>query len=123
MTQNKLRSKKYIQTDEMIKNAYIEYIKVHNTMPTQQGIADKCGVGRKTVWLHLHDLNIDDIAEPFKIFGPSVLMGLVNKAKKGDSKAAELYMKLAYKYKEQHDIEGEIKNVIEVRYVNKEKKD
>lgn len=123
MTQNKVKGVRYLQMDELIKKAYIEYIKQYSTMPTQEEIANICGVKRKTVWIHLHDMDLNDIIEPFKVFGPSVLMGLVNRAKKGDSKAVELYMKLAYKYKETHDIEGEIKNVIEVRYVDGKKKD
>lgn len=120
MTQNKTRGKKFIQTDEMIKNAYIEYIKLHSTMPTQQEIADKCGIGRKTVWLHLHDLNIDDIVEPFKIFGPAVLMGLVNRAKKGDARAVDLYMKLAYKFTEKHEIKADIEATVKHEHKREE---
>lgn len=120
-----MKPRQYIKTDEKIKEAYKEYIGKHSRMPTQQTIADICNISRKTVNVHLNNIDLHEEIQPFKIFTGNVLMGLRNKAAKGDAQAAKLFFMLVHNWREkiEHEIEGEIKNVIEVRYVNEKKKD
>lgn len=110
-----MRPKDYILTDERIKEAYIDYIKTHERMPTQQRVADICNISRKTVNVHLNNIDLHEIIQPFKIFGGNVLMGLRNKASKGDAQAAKLFFMLVYDYseKQEHKIDSSVKIVFE----------
>jgi predicted ArsR family transcriptional regulator len=118
MPQKPVRKRDYRATDIAIKNAYKAYIKAHESMPTQQEIADICGINRKTVGIHLNKIELHDIIQPFKIFGDNVLMGLRNRAAKGDPAAVKLYLMLMYDWREQivHEHKGETKHIFEVHY-------
>lgn len=118
MSQTKPKKRDYKATDIAIKNAYKEFIKAHETMPTQQQIADICDINRKTVGIHLNKIDLHEIIQPFKIFGDSVLMGLRNRAAKGDPAAIKLFMMLIYDWNEkvEHKVETRTRHIIEVRY-------
>lgn len=112
----------YHQTDELIKDTYLELIKTRKKMPTQEEVAQKCNLTRKTVNLHLNRANLTALRKPYKVFGNNVLLSLYSKAIKGDVQAIKLFLSLIFDYNEkiEHDVEGEIKTVIEVRYANGE---
>lgn len=108
----------YALTDELIKNAYMDIIKNENRMPTQEEVAKKCNITRKTVNEHLNKIELRELVKPFKIFGNHVLIGLRDKAMAGDTQAAKLFFMLIYDWSEKQQVEhkGEVKTVIEVRY-------
>jgi len=110
--------KDYILTDEQIKKAYKDIIKTEKRIPTQQEVADRCKICRDTVIKHLNKINLQDLMQPFKVFGNEVLIGLFKKAAAGDVQAIKLYFMLIYDWSEKQEVEhkGEIKTVIEVRY-------
>ncbi len=65
-------------------------------IPSQEEIASECGLSRATVQRHLKDMDLSGIAKPFRALADTVLLGLVNKAVKGDANAAKLYFKLTF---------------------------
>ena len=110
-----MKTRDYIATDERIKEAYKDYISTHNKMPTQQEIADMIGISRKTVNVHLNNIDLHDIIQPFKIFSENVLMGLRNKAVKGDAQAAKLFFMLVHDWSEKHEhkVDGDVTIIFE----------
>lgn len=120
MTQPKSKQRNYKATDIAIKNAYKEFIKAHETMPTQQQIADICDINRKTVGIHLNKIDLHEIIQPFKIFGDSVLMGLRNRAAKGDPQAIKLYMMLVYDWREKTELKADINATVKHEHKREE---
>ena len=101
----------YIQTDELIKNTYLEYIKTKKKLPTQEEVAKICNISRKTVNLHLNKVNLATLHAPYKMFGDRVLLSLYIKAMKGDVQAIKLFLSLIYDWNEktEHKHTGDIK--------------
>jgi hypothetical protein len=110
--------KDYALLDQKIKNAYVEHIKATKEIPTEAQIAKICGTTQATVSKHITNINLDELVRPFKIFGNDVLLGLRNRAAKGDAQAAKLFFALVYDYSEkiEHDVEGTIETIIKVHY-------
>jgi hypothetical protein len=108
----------YLQTDELIKDTYLELIKTRKRMPTQEEVAEKCNLTRKTVNLHLNKTNLTGLRKPYKVFGNNVILALYRKAIKGDVQAIKLFLSLIFDYNEkiEHDVEGTIETIIKVHY-------
>jgi hypothetical protein len=103
--------KDYALLDQKIKAAYVAAIKDTKEIPTETYIAEVCGTSQQTVSKHLTNINLDELVRPFKIFGNDVLMGLRNRASKGDAQAAKLFFMLVFDYSEKTEVEhkGELK--------------
>jgi hypothetical protein len=104
--------KDYALLDQKIKNAYIDEIKkAKGQIPSEAHIAEICGSTQATVSKHLTNINLDELIRPFKIFGNDVLLGLRNRASKGDAQAAKLFFMLVFDYSEKTEqkITGDIK--------------
>lgn len=103
--------KDYALLDQKIKAAYVTAIKDTKEIPTETYIAKVCGTSQQTVSKHLTNINLDELVRPFKIFGDDVLMGLRNRASKGDAQAAKLFFALVYDWSERTEqkITGDIK--------------
>jgi DNA-binding transcriptional MocR family regulator len=65
-------------------------------IPSQEEIAAKSGLSRITVQRHMQDMELSEIAHPFRALADTVLLGLANRAVKGDTAAAKLYFKLTF---------------------------
>ena len=65
-------------------------------IPSQDDIAKECKLSRPTVQRHLKEMELTDIAKPFRALADAVLLGLANKAVRGDTNAAKLYFKLTF---------------------------
>ena len=65
-------------------------------IPSQDEIANECGLSRTTVQRHLREMELTEIAKPFRALADTVLLGLANKAVRGDTNAARLYFKLTF---------------------------
>ena len=100
----KERRKDYQAIDAQIKQAYFDYIKKYNKLPTQSRVAKILGISFPTVNKHLRSYKLEDITPQFKQFAPEVIFGLMNKAMKGESKAAKLFFHLVYDWSEKQDI-------------------
>ncbi len=96
----------------------MKYIKEEKEIPTEMQIAKICGTTQATVSRHISETNIEELVRPFKLFGNDVLMGLMNRASKGDAQAAKLFFALVYDWNEkiEHDVEGTIETIIKVHY-------
>jgi len=107
--------KDYILIDEQIKKAYKDIIKAEKRIPTQQEVADRCKISRDTVIKHFKRINIQDLIQPFKMFGNEVLIGLFKKAAAGDVQAIKLYFMLIYDWSEKQEVEhtGGVKIIFE----------
>jgi hypothetical protein len=103
--------KDYALLDQKIKAAYVAAIKDTKKIPSEAHIAEICGTSQQTVSKHLTNINLDELVRPFKIFGNDVLMGLRNRASKGDAQAAKLFFMLVFDYSEKTEqkITGDIK--------------
>lgn len=115
--------KDFILLNQKIKDAYIEYIKLHKQIPTQTQVAKICGVTQVTVSKHFTKIDLNELVQPFKIFGDDILMGLRYKASKGDAQAAKLFFMLVYDWSEkmEHKVIGDIKlEYIPAKYSEKE---
>ena len=101
----------FLLLNQQIKAAYVEYIKKHKRIPTQTQVAEICGVTQITISRHFTKINLNDLVQPFKIYGDDVLMGLRAKAVKGDAQAAKLFFMLVYDWNEktEHKLTGDIK--------------
>ncbi|MBE9594204.1 MAG: hypothetical protein IMF19_12100 [Proteobacteria bacterium] len=107
--------------DQKIKNAYIEEIKkAKGQIPSEAYIAEICGTTQATVSKHLMSTNLDELICPFKIFGNDVLLGLRNRASKGDAQAAKLFFALVFDWNEKQEIKGELKLKAEVKVMSME---
>jgi len=73
-------------------------------LPSQDEIARECKLSRATVQRHLKEMDLTKIAKPFRMLADTVLLGLANKAVKGDANAAKLYFQLTFGGK--HDASG-----------------
>jgi hypothetical protein len=111
----------FLLLNQKIKDAYVEYIKANKQIPTQTQVAEICGVTQTTISKHFTKIDLNELVQPFKIFGDDILMGLRGKAMKGDAQAAKLYFMLVYDWneKEEHTIKGSIETVIKVKYEDK----
>ena len=98
------RRKDYQAVDAQIKQTYFKYIKEHNKLPTQSQVAKILGISFPTVNKHLRAYTLEDITPQFKQFAPEVIFGLMNRAMKGESKAAKLFFHLVYDWSEKQDI-------------------
>lgn len=65
-------------------------------IPSQDEIAKECGLSRPTVQRHLKEMELTEIAKPFRALADTVLLGLANKAVRGDANAARLYFRLTF---------------------------
>jgi len=110
----------YIQTDELIKETYLELIKTKKRMPTQEEVAKKCNLTRKPVNLHLNRTNLTILRKPYKVFGNNVLLSLYSKAIKGDVQAIKLFLSLIFDWNETKEISGELKLKAEVKVMSME---
>lgn len=110
--------KDYALLDQKIKNAYVEHIKATKEIPTEAYIAEVCGTSQQTVSKHITNINLDELVRPFKIFGDDVLMGLRNRASKGDAQAAKLFFALVYDWVEKHEVKGDLKVKAEVKVMS-----
>lgn len=110
--------KDFLLLNQRIKEAYREYIKANKQIPTQTQVAEICGVSQVTVSKHFTKIDLNELVQPFKIFGDDILMGLRYKASKGDAQAAKLFFALVYDWNEkiEHDVEGTIETIIKVHY-------
>ena len=95
----------YIQTDELIKETYLELIKAGKRMPTQEEVAEKCNLARKTVNVHLNRTKLIDLRKSYKALGDKVLLSLYIKAMKGDVQAIKLFLSLIFDYTEKQEVE------------------
>jgi AraC-like DNA-binding protein len=77
------------------------------TIPSQDEIAKECKLSRPTVQRHLKEMELTDIAKPFRALADAVLLGLANKAVRGDTNAAKLYFKLTFGENASGDLKGE----------------
>lgn len=100
--------KDFLLLNQRIKEAYRDYIKANKQIPTQMQVAEICGVSQVTVSKHFTKINLNELVQPFKIFGDDILMGLRFKASKGDAQAAKLFFALVYDWNEKQEIKGEI---------------
>lgn len=114
----------YALTNERIKNAYKDIIKTEKRMPSQQEVADKCGIHRDTVAKHLTKINLNDLVQPYRLFGNEVLTGLMKKASEGDTQAAKLFFMLIYDWSEKQQVEhkGDLKIIFEDAHDNEDDK-
>lgn len=105
----------YAQVDRAIKNAYVTIIQKEKRMPSQGEIAQICKINEKTVRRHLDNITLAEIGQPFKIFGEDVLLGLRDKAIKGDAQAAKLLFMILFDWSEKQQIEhkGDLKIIFE----------
>lgn len=108
-------TKSYLEIDEKIKNAYIEYLKKNKKMPTQETIGEMIGISRKTVNVHLNAINLYEIVKPFRVLSENVLSGLSNRAMKGDAQAAKLFFMLVHDWSEKHEhkVDGDVTIIFE----------
>ena len=119
------KRKDYQAVDNQIKQTYFDYIKEHKKLPTQQKVADILSITLRTVNKHLMAYKLEDIVPQFKQFAPEVIFGLMNRAMKGESKAAKLFFHLVYDWSEKQDINlhGDLKtdNKLTIEIVRVEK--
>ena len=110
--------KDYALLDQKIKAAYISCIEETKQIPTEMHIAEICGTTQATVSKHLNAIDLSELISPFKIFGNDVLLGLRDRAYKGDAQAAKLFFMLVYDWTEKTEkkIEGTIEHIIKVVY-------
>ena len=110
--------------NQQIKDAYVDYIKKYKRIPTQTQVAEICGITQVTVSKHFSKINLNDLVQPFKIYGDDVLMGLRAKAVKGDAQAAKLFFMLVYDWNEktEHEHSGEVR-IREVKITEQERED
>lgn len=113
--------KDFLILNQRIKEAYREYIKEHKQIPSQTQVAKICDVTQATISKHFTKIDLNELVQPFKIFGDDILMGLRQKASKGDAQAAKLFFMLVYDWNEKHEIIGDVKTTLTVRYEDEEK--
>lgn len=117
-----MHNKRYIKNELQIKNAFMEVLKTEKRMPTQEEVAQKLGLTRTTVNKHIQGIKLSELVEPFKIFGNDVLIGLRDKAVKGDEKAARLFLMLVFDWKEKSEAEVKLEGggdfTFKIEYVN-----
>lgn len=110
--------KDFVLLNQRIKDTYREYIKEHKQIPTQTQVAEICGVSQITISRHFTKIDLNDLVQPFKIFGDDVLMGLRIKAMKGDAAAAKLYFMLVYDWNDKYELKAEVEHKGEVKLIS-----
>lgn len=85
------------QNHAKIRDAMLELIaEKRGKIPSQEEIAVRSALSRVTVQRHMKEMELSKIAKPFRALADSVLLGLANRAVKGDTAAAKLYFKLTF---------------------------
>jgi hypothetical protein len=81
----------------LIRDAMLKLIdEQKGKLPSQDEIADRAGLARVTVQRHMKEMDLSSIARPFRVLADTVLLGLANKAVRGDAAAAKLYFQLTF---------------------------
>jgi len=78
-------------------------------IPTEQEVADFCGVSRKTVCLHMAKLDITELRPPIKAYADRIMLALVKKAMEGDVPAIKLALQLGFDWSEKQRLEETVK--------------
>lgn len=85
------------QNHAKIREAMLELLaEKRGRIPSQDEIAKRSGLSRTTVQRHMREMELTRIAKPFRALADTVLLGLANRAVKGDTAAARLYFKLTF---------------------------
>jgi hypothetical protein len=109
MTKHLGHNSRYFENDALIKKAYIKVLEEQKRMPTLIEVGVICSLSSETVRQHLNAINLNELIEPFKLFGSDVLAGLKAKAESGDAQAAKLFFFLIFDKVERKEIKADIK--------------
>lgn len=96
----KKRTAKWEQTNALIRDFILKYLKDNKKMPTQKEIADGIGVGLRTVERHYEDVDFEFIKSPFRALTQEVLAGLFAASRRGSAPAVKLWFQIIEGWKE-----------------------
>lgn len=99
------KTSEYRRNHKLIIKKFLEYFDKNgfNDFPTIDKIAKMTNLHYNTVATHFKQMDLDDIMPEYKPLARKVMEGLIGGAIAGKSSNAELFFKLAYKWKDQHE--------------------
>lgn len=105
MEKRNRKEKTYRLIDEGIRNAYLDGIKEEGRILTEKEIAQRIGVTDRTIRNHLDHIRLGTRSWPFRVFVNDVLLGLVDRAKAGDTSAVKLYFMIVFNWNDKREPE------------------
>ena len=105
---NKKHNSAYYKNETLIKSTYLDILKKEKRLPTQVEVSKITGLSTVTICTHLKAINLDELINPFKLFGDSVLIGLKERAESGDPAAIKLYLMVIYKWAERTEVKADV---------------
>jgi DNA-binding Lrp family transcriptional regulator len=108
-------NKKFYQNHELIKAEYLRILKTERRMPSQIEVAKNIGLTQTTISMHLNDLDLSELIDPFKFYGDSVLISLMEKAEGGSEPAAKLFFNIIYDWAERKELKADVNANVEVK--------
>jgi len=89
-----------------VRKEVLESYLEHRVVPTQEQLAERCGLSRSTVQRHLQHLSLEDVVPQYRAFGEMVIDKLMMRAiASGDPSAVKLYFQLVFGWNEKEEIE------------------
>lgn len=108
-------NKTFYLNRELIKAEYLRILKTERRMPSQLEVGKNIGLTQTTISMHLNSIDITELVDPFKFYGDSVLMGLMERAQGGDGPAAKLFFNIVYDWAEKREIKADVKADVKVK--------
>lgn len=90
----------YQSVHQEIENAILQHLKQRKVLPTQGQLAETLGLSRKTICLHLKEINLQNFMPNYKSLSPRVMLGLLSKALTGNPLAVKLWMQIVEGFSE-----------------------
>jgi predicted transcriptional regulator len=104
----KIRDRKansYRLIDQAIREVYLEILRNENRLASQQEIADRVGVTSRTIRNHLSNVQLQQLALPFRALSQDVIVSLYKKAVSGDLNAIRVFLHLVHDWVERKEPE------------------
>lgn len=101
-------NKLFYQNHELIKAEYLRILKEERRMPSQLEVGKNLGITQTTISMHLNSIDLTELIDPFKFFGDSVLVSLMERAEAGSEPAAKLFFNIIYDWAEKKQVTADV---------------
>jgi predicted transcriptional regulator len=108
-------NKVFYQNHELIKAEYLRILKTERRMPSQREVGKNLGITQTTISMHLNSIDLTELIDPFKFYGDSVLIALMEKAEAGSEPAVKLFFNIIYDWAEKKQINADVNAEVVVK--------
>lgn len=100
----KKERKDWTEHHAVIRDAYVEIIKIKKRCPTLKELHEATNYASQTIRDHLAKLEFDAMKTDMRVLTPDVLLAIANTAKAGSSSSQKLFLQVMEGFSEQSNI-------------------